>query len=36
MAEYFNYNNVFSIKNTIEFLKYTKKNNHIIKLKKDT
>lgn len=32
MAEYFDYNNVFSIKNIAEFLKYIKINNHTIKL----
>ena len=35
MLEYFNYNNIFLAKNITEFLKYIKKNNHIIKLKKD-
>lgn len=34
MAEYFDYNNVLLIKNIVKFQKYTKINNHVIKLKK--
>ena len=32
-AEYFDYRNVFAVKNTIKLLKYTRISNHIIKLK---
>ena len=35
LIKYFNYINIFLEKNTIELLKYIKKNNHVIKLKKD-
>ena len=35
MAKYFNYNNVFLVKNIVELLKNTRINNHIIKLKKN-
>ena len=31
---YFDYSNIFSIKNTIKLSKYTKINNHAIKFKK--
>ena len=34
MAEYFDYNNIFLIKNITELLKYIKINNHAIKLEK--
>lgn len=34
LAKYFDYNNIFSVKNTIELLKHIKINNHIIKLEK--
>ena len=34
LAEYFNYNNVFSAKNTAEFPENTRINEHAIKLKK--
>ena len=33
-AEYSHYSNIFLVKNIIEFLKYTRMNNHAIKLKK--
>ena len=35
MVEYFNYNNVFSMKNAIKVLEYIEMNNYTIKLKKD-
>ena len=34
LLEYFDYNNVFSAKYIVELSKYTKINNHTIKLKK--
>lgn len=33
-AEYSNYNNIFSVENAIEFLKYTRINNYAIRLEK--
>ena len=35
MAEYSNYSNVFSAKNTVELLKNSKMNEHAIELEKD-
>ena len=35
LAKYFNYNNVFSMENAVELLKYTRMNEHTIKLEKD-
>ena len=35
LIKYFNYNNVFLVKNIIEFLKYTRINNHAINLKEN-
>ena len=34
LIKYSNYSNIFLVKYTIEFLEYTKINNHAIKLKK--
>ena len=34
LIKYFNYNNIFLIKNIIKLSKHSKINNHIIKLKK--
>ena len=35
LTKYFNYNNIFLIKNAIELPEYIKKNDHAIKLEKD-
>lgn len=35
MVKYSNYNKIFSIKNIMKILEYTKINNYAIKLKKD-
>lgn len=35
IVKYFKYSNIFWVKNIIEFLKYTKINEHTIKLEKD-
>ena len=35
LIKYFNYYNIFLIKNTVKFLKYIKINNYIIKIEKD-
>ena len=34
-AKYFNYNNIFLVKNVTKFPEYIRINNYIIKLKKD-
>ena len=35
LIKYFNYSNIFLIKNTIKFLKYIEINDYIIKLEKN-
>ena len=35
LAKYFNDNNVFLVKNIVEFLEHIKINNYIIELEKD-
>ena len=35
LVEYFNYNNIFIVKNIVEFLKYIEINDYTIKLNKD-